>query len=215
MILLLTLVDLSPLALYKHLAMSGMPPVTYITKPYARRLRQELRIGCTSSGRPLSGAVRRSHIEKLRRCIPVRSRQSRDAELAEVDELERMSTPSATTSDDLYIMRYVGILPNVLKIGRSANPETRRRTLETSHDFRVEIVAVFPQKGHLEPEVHRLLAHRRSGRGAGTEWFRIDAQSAMDTIMEVIENDTHGMSMDPNSADDAVQVVTVDGAAQE
>jgi hypothetical protein len=178
------------------------PAVRYITKPHARRLREELRSGIAASGRPLSDAVRRSHVEKLRQRVPVMSRQAREVELAEIDELELTSAlPSATLTsvarhtqtqpgDDLYVMRYIGILPNVVKIGRSANPETRRRTLETSQAFRVEIVAVFPQKGYLESEVHRRLSHRRSTRGAGTEWFDVDAQRALDTIVDVIDGES-------------------------
>ena len=78
----------------------------------------------------------------------------------------------ARQPDDLYIMRYVGILQDVLKIGRSANPEKRHKGLEAGHNFRLELLAIFPGKGHLEQAVHKRLEERRSTRGTGIEWFR-------------------------------------------
>jgi hypothetical protein len=93
---------------------------------------------------------------------------------------------AADQNDHLYIMRYIGVLRGVVKIGRSHNPEGRRKNLEASQDFHVELVAVFPDKGHLESAVHKKLAAKRSTRGAGTEWFRVDVQEALDVVKEAI-----------------------------
>ena len=95
-----------------------------------------------------------------------------------------------TPADDLYIMRYVGILQDVLKIGRSANPEQRRRSLESCQSFHVELVATFPGRGHLEHAVHKRLAECRCQRGPGTEWFQIGPQGALEAVAKsMIEYD--------------------------
>ena len=85
-------------------------------------------------------------------------------------------------ADDLYILRYVGILQDVLKVGRSNNPEKRRRALEACQNFHLELLAIFPGKGHLEAAVHLRLEEHRSTRGAGNEWFRIDLQGALRAV---------------------------------
>ena len=85
------------------------------------------------------------------------------------------------TNDDLYIMRYSFRL-DCVKIGRSRNPEKRRRGLEGGHIFRIEIVDVFPGKGYLERRVHERLELRRNREGAGAEWFDVDAATAIDAV---------------------------------
>ena len=133
-------------------------------------------------------------IAKLRRCAVLLSEPYRAAELARIRALEGAgATPAAEApaepepsepraADDLYIMRYVGVLQDVLKVGRSNDPETRRRGLETCHNFRLELLAIFPGKGHLEAAVHLRLGEHRSTRGAGNEWFRIDLQGALRAV---------------------------------
>ena len=83
--------------------------------------------------------------------------------------------------DDLYIMRY-SFWHDCVKIGRSHNVEQRRKQLEAGQDFHVEVVATFPGMGCLESVVHGRLADKQSRRGAGVEWFEIDAGAAIDTI---------------------------------
>jgi len=95
-------------------------------------------------------------------------------------ELEsRGQKRKADEQDDLYITRYKDIRKDVVNIGRSVDPEKRRATLEACHDFQVEILAVFPL-------VHEHLSARRSQRGAGTEWFKVSAQQATETIANAI-----------------------------
>ena len=87
--------------------------------------------------------------------------------------------------DDLYIMRY-SFRHNCVKIGRSDNVEQRRKQLEAGQDFHVEVVATFPRMGCLERLVHGRLADKQSRRGAGVDWFEINAGEAIDTIKEVL-----------------------------
>ena len=87
-------------------------------------------------------------------------------------------------ADDLYVMRYSTCSRSV-KIGRSKNPERRRQSLQASQNF-VEIVALFPERGHLEHLVHAKLHDKQSHDGAGTEWFYATIDEALDTIRQVI-----------------------------
>ncbi len=87
--------------------------------------------------------------------------------------------------DDLYIMRYA-FLSDCVKIGRSHDPERRRRELESGHIFRVEIVEICPGKGYLEQVVHKCLEDRRNTEGAGTEWFNVSITTAIKTVKDEI-----------------------------
>ena len=86
-----------------------------------------------------------------------------------------------STKDHLYIMHY-SFCSTKVKIGRNQNVEARKKSFETGHDFHVEVVATFPGKGFLEPEVHKRLEHKRSKRGAGVEWFDISPEEAFACI---------------------------------
>lgn len=97
-------------------------------------------------------------------------------------------------SDTLYVMRYVGILQDVVKIGRSVDPGKRRKGLEAGHNFRLEILAIFPGRGHLEPVVHRILKNCRSTRGSGTEWFCVDLPGALEAVAEAVLVDERGLA---------------------
>jgi hypothetical protein len=136
-----------------------------ICKREANRLRGELKSGKTEKGRPLTAEERRARIAKLRRRVPLLPKRYRAKEFARIQALEAMGdateatveapeappsefTPDARGPDDLYIMRYVGILQDVLKIGRSNNVESRRRALEACQNFHIEVLATFPGKGH-------------------------------------------------------------------
>jgi hypothetical protein len=79
--------------------------------------------------------------------------------------------------DDLYVMKYSND-SSCVKIGRSEAVEKRRRSLEAGQIFFVEVVAIFPGKGHLEAEVHSRLQHFHSKTGAGKEWYNISAADA-------------------------------------
>ena len=84
-------------------------------------------------------------------------------------------------ADDLYVMQNSRISAEV-KIGRSINPDKRRRDLQASQNYRINISAVFPGAGHLEPLVHDMLAYCRVRDVPGREWFKCTPQTAFGAI---------------------------------
>lgn len=73
--------------------------------------------------------------------------------------------PSPTSQVHLYVMQ--GSCGRI-KIGRSINPEKRRRDLQTQGGRTIRLVAVFQGQGAEERRIHAALApHRLLG-----EWFR-------------------------------------------
>src|SRR5689334_17494835 len=45
----------------------------------------------------------------------------------------------------------------LIKVGQSADPEVRRRKLQTLENCRIELVLKLPRKGHREGAIHREL----------------------------------------------------------
>ncbi len=70
------------------------------------------------------------------------------------------------------------LLPGIVKIGRSCNPEERAKQLSTSQPFRVVVERSYGGKGFLEKTLHDRLKHRRIEGGGGREWFQISAEQA-------------------------------------
>ena len=94
-------------------------------------------------------------------------------------------------ADTLYVMQY-SFRRDIVKVGRSNNPEKRRRQLEGGQAFHVEILATFPGQGALEGQVHEALAAHRSEEGAGREWFNVTATEAIAVINTAIEDQRAG-----------------------
>ena len=96
----------------------------------------------------------------------------------------RPADTGSTSQDALYVLRYdfdpCGTMG--LKIGRAACVQTRVRQLETSHNFRLIVLATFPGLGHLEPRVHALLSESRAREGRGREWFCAPLDTVLHTI---------------------------------
>ena len=89
--------------------------------------------------------------------------------------MERESTKKQT----LYVMQNEH---GFVKVGRSLNPESRRKSLEASEDCHIRIVATFPNQGHREESIHIALdEHRIEG-----EWFDGSA-SALAAIAEAVD----------------------------
>ena len=86
----------------------------------------------------------------------------------------------------LYVLQYDTVWDYV-KIGRASDVSKRLCSLEMSHNFRLIVVASFPDHGHLERAVHRRLSVYRSKEGPGREWFNVPAQYAIKVINELIE----------------------------
>ena len=97
----------------------------------------------------------------------------------------RSKRVALTPKDALYVMRYSHD-PEYVKIGRSRNVEGRRAALEAGQNFRVEILVIFPGKGHFESRVHAHLDGRRSTQGAGREWFAIPAGEAAGVVARAL-----------------------------
>jgi hypothetical protein len=88
-------------------------------------------------------------------------------------------------NDTLYVMQY-SFRRDIVKVGRSDNPECRRRQLERSQAFSVEILPTFPGQGALEGQVHEALAAHRNEEGAGREWFNVSAAQALAAITALL-----------------------------
>ena len=88
--------------------------------------------------------------------------------------------------EHLYVMRY-DFDDSKVKIGKSHNPEQRRRCIENSHDFLVETLCVFPTKGGLEKRVHGALKDLRSKKGKCKEWFKVPAQDAVAVVSKLLQ----------------------------
>ena len=92
-------------------------------------------------------------------------------------------------ANHLYIMKY-SFDNTTVKIGCTQDVERRRQQLQSCHNFTVEVVAYFPDAGHLETAVHIALAPRRSCQGSGREWFTVDAHTAIATVNGIIAAST-------------------------
>ena len=107
------------------------------------------------------------------------NRKKRRSEPAEAPE-ELFETPSKT--DSLYIMEN-SLIPGIVKIGRSMNPQERAKQLGASHPFKIVVQYSYGDKGFLERTLHDQLKHRRVEGASGKEWFRITAEQA-DTLIK-------------------------------
>ena len=109
-----------------------------------------------------------------------RHQRQRQKELSASQVLPMGEFEGLNTSH-LYLMRYdfdhcqtLG-----LKVGRSENVSTRKIQLEEGHSFQMKILRVYPGCGHLEGQVHRLLATKRLTGGSAREWFDVSFDTAM------------------------------------
>jgi hypothetical protein len=60
-----------------------------------------------------------------------------------------------------------------VKIGRSKHPEKRLEQLQTGSPYRLRLILILKDQGHLEKELHECM-ERGATRG-GEEWFDYDA----------------------------------------
>ena len=92
-----------------------------------------------------------------------------------------MESGARSPGNDLYVASRSD-RSDILKIGRSSNPESRCERLQASHIFYVGLVATFPGAGDLEPAVHEILVSRRVLGGPGREWFYVTSDEALAAI---------------------------------
>ena len=78
------------------------------------------------------------------------------------------------------------MIPNDVKIGRSVDVNTRRKSLESSQNFYIVTHAEFPGYGHLEQKVHNALKDIRVQNVRGKEWFRCTVGDAIKAIASII-----------------------------
>ena len=101
--------------------------------------------------------------------------------------------PSATHQRlmaHLYVMQRSDA-PDILKVGRSDDPQRRAEDLQTGHCFLVRVVSVFYNVGHCERAVHAYLQEWRVDGGAGREWFR----ASLSMVYQAIARATAGEAM--------------------
>jgi hypothetical protein len=108
-----------------------------------------------------------------------------EAGLYELSRAARKRKWGVAVNDTLYVMQY-SFRRDIVKVGRSDNPERRRRQLEGGQAFHVEILATFPGQGALEGQVHEALAAHRNEEGAGREWFNLSAAEAIAAITALL-----------------------------
>ena len=95
--------------------------------------------------------------------------------------IRAMESDARNPGNDLYVASRSD-RPDILKIGRSSNPEARCERLQASQVFYVGLVATFPGAGELEHAVHEILAGRRVLGGPGREWFFATADEALAAV---------------------------------
>ena len=85
-----------------------------------------------------------------RRCKEWRAKRKREDFEGDDDiDDEGGNDPNANMGDDLYVMQNSRI-PGEVKIGRSIDPETRRRSLQASQIYRMNLLAMYPDAGYIE-----------------------------------------------------------------
>jgi hypothetical protein len=115
-----------------------------------------------------------------------RKRKDAQDEDDKEEEFETSEPASEPGPGDLYVMQNSRI-PGELKIGRSQDVEARRRSLQRSQNYRMLVLAVFPQAGNIEGCVHEMLSYCRvTEEAAGREWFRCSLQTAFAAIGQTL-----------------------------
>ena len=99
---------------------------------------------------------------------------------------DRQGTKQAPEKkDSLYILG-CSMMPGILKVGRSADPQARAKEIQASQPYFAQLVAVFPQKGHIEAVVHARLAKRRV-EAPGREWFHAPLSEVLQIVSEHLD----------------------------
>ena len=95
-------------------------------------------------------------------------------------------------ASDLYVMRNARI-EGEYKVGRSRDVEQRRAHLQSSQNFRVQLIATFPQGGWAEAAVHARLAYARVHSVPGREWFKAGLNEVLFAIATALASGTGGI----------------------
>ena len=84
----------------------------------------------------------------------------------------------AKPAEQLYLLSYPWA-GSPIKVGRTHDVSARLGQLEGGHNFRLQLLAVFPGLGQFEHRVHALLSRYRATDGRGQEWFRVTLAGAL------------------------------------
>ena len=94
------------------------------------------------------------------------------------------------SGEHLYVMSASGgMLPGLVKVGRSKNPCQRALELQESQPFHIQIHNVFWGAGHREKAVHIALSAFRVPYTPGTEWFELPVMHAVIAVSRVLFGD--------------------------
>ena len=76
---------------------------------------------------------------------------------------------------------------DIVKVGRSDDPDARCRQLQASQPFYVQPAATLPFCGKFEGAVHQRLRCSRVNDGPGREWFRVTVAEALQAAWGVMD----------------------------
>ena len=120
------------------------------------------------------------------------STKRRIVECSQCRRVMKVVTDVETQSDNdhLYVMSASGgMLPGLVKIGRSKNPLQRALDLQDAQPYHILIHTLYWGAGHREKDVHRALAHFQVTDAPGTEWFELSVGSACSAISRILFSD--------------------------
>ena len=117
------------------------------------------------------------------------------AELAMPHITLRLGAPvvgkaNTTEADQLYLLRYPWE-NSPIKVGNAKDITTRVHSLESGHNFKLQVLTIFLGQGRLERKVHALLSEHRAANGRGHEWFNVTLQQALTAVALAIANCVH------------------------
>ena len=115
-----------------------------------------------------------------------KNKQKRSVNMDE-DDVE-LGVVEILDPDDLYVMKN-SRLPEY-KVGRSHNCDVRAKDLSKGQNFKMEIVRVYKQQGHLESMIHQRVKSRKFPDGEGREWFTLELETLEMIIQGVIAEST-------------------------
>ena len=101
---------------------------------------------------------------------------------------------NTTEADQLYLLRYPWE-NSPIKIGHAKDITTRVHSLESGHNFKLQVLTIFLGQGRLERKVHALLSDHRASDGRGQEWFNVTIQQALTAVALAIVNCVHSGSI--------------------
>lgn len=107
-----------------------------------------------------------------------------DFMLKESEETHFVPKPQKERKKDhLYILRDSD--NNLIKVGRSFNPQSREKAIRTASGNNVFLEAIYPECGYLEEKVHQAL--KEAGLHIRGEWFR-DVLESVEIIDKACNN---------------------------